>query len=319
MWCKERARTNESAGQRVRSLPYLAGLKEIGQMEIGLGLPTMAPELERGGLSSWARRAEEIGFSSLALNDRLMWGNWSTLPVLAAVATVTDRIGLVTSILLGPLRPPGLLVKDLATIDRLAGPGRLRVGLGVGMRKDDYAAAGVPFDRRGQILDAELAALKEWSLSVGGSGIVGPLPATPGGPPILVGGASDAAIRRAATVDGWNAGGGGPESFAAGAQRVRAAWRAADRAGNPRLMAMVYVSLSGGLEEAEKIFGSYYAFSDERAHAVLEGTATSSDAIRSAVAAYDAAGCDELLLIPCTCQLGEIALIAEAVGTLSGQ
>src|SRR5919107_2171958 len=113
-------------------------------MDIGIGLPNAVRGVDRRGIVDWARRAEEAGFSSLGTIDRLAYPNFESLIALAAAAAVTERVRLVTDILLAPTRPARLLAKQAATIDQLSG-GRLTLGLAVGGRADDFEAVGVDF------------------------------------------------------------------------------------------------------------------------------------------------------------------------------
>lgn len=131
---------------------------------------------------------------------------------------------------------------------------------------------------------------------------------------MLVGVGSDAAIRRAALVDGWVAGGGRPDAFAAGAGRVRAAWSTAGRDGRPRLVALAYGSLLGGSEAAQAVLGSYYGFAGQLAHRVVEGTSTTPASLRSTVGAFEKAGYDELLLFACSADQAESDLVADSLG-----
>src|SRR5215208_4298265 len=119
-------------------------------MNVGIGLPSTIPGVNRESLLTWARKSEERGFSTLGTIDRLVYGNYESLIALAAAAAVTDRIRLTTDILLGPLRGNGaVLAKQAATIDSLSN-GRFTLGIAVGLREDDYAATGTPFDARGR-------------------------------------------------------------------------------------------------------------------------------------------------------------------------
>jgi alkanesulfonate monooxygenase SsuD/methylene tetrahydromethanopterin reductase-like flavin-dependent oxidoreductase (luciferase family) len=177
-------------------------------MEIGIGLPSTIPGVQPNSVIEWARRADRAGFSTLGTVDRVTYGNWEPLVTLAAAPAVTERIRLTTAILLAPLRSnTALFAKQAASIDVLSG-GRLVLGLAVGGREDDFVVSGVDFHHRGRIFDAQLAELRRVWLGERG---VGPVPVTAGGPRIILGGTSDAAIARTVReAEGWIAGGGGP-------------------------------------------------------------------------------------------------------------
>src|SRR2546430_7758106 len=181
-------------------------------MKIGIGLPATIPGTEGKRILDWAKNADSGPFSSLGILDRLVYPNYEALITLAAAAGVTQRIRLMTTVLLAPLRNPALLAKQAASLDALSG-GRLTLGLGIGGREDDYLAASVPFKRRGKLFDAELETLQKiWSgQSLGDTiGPIGPVPTQSGGPEILIGGYSPAAIQR---VGHWGNGfiAGGPD------------------------------------------------------------------------------------------------------------
>ena len=183
-------------------------------MDIGIGLPNGMLGADRRGIVDWARRAEEAGFSSLGTIDRLAYPAFEPLTTLAAAAAVTERIGLLTDILLAPLRSNNaLFAKQAATVDQLS-EGRLTLGLGVGLREDDFEAAGVDYHKRGALFDRQLEdLLRFWA----GEGRVGPAPWNGERPAMLIGGGADVAYQRAAKyADGWTLGGGPPEAFAAG-------------------------------------------------------------------------------------------------------
>src|SRR5437763_5321838 len=73
-------------------------------MKVGIGLPNAVPGTEGGEMRDWAMRAEAAGFATLGTIDRLVYPNHETLIALAYAAAVTERIGLLTSILIAPLR-----------------------------------------------------------------------------------------------------------------------------------------------------------------------------------------------------------------------
>src|SRR3954451_491295 len=125
-------------------------------MDVAIGLPNAVPETTGAQLVEWARRAEARGFSSLGTIDRIVYDNYEVLTALAAAAAVTERIGLCTSVLLGPLRENAVeLAKQALSVHALSG-GRLTLGIGLGGRDDDYAISGIELARRGRRLDAML-------------------------------------------------------------------------------------------------------------------------------------------------------------------
>jgi len=117
-------------------------------MRIGVGLPNAVQNVDRGSIVSWARAAEDAGFSSLAAFDRLTFVNYEPLMALAAAAAVTERVELITDIVLAPLHVnAAMLAKQAATLDHLS-QGRLALGLGVGGNPEDF---GISCRNRGSV------------------------------------------------------------------------------------------------------------------------------------------------------------------------
>ena len=130
-------------------------------MDVSIGLPNAVPGTSGSELVEWARRADARGFKSLGTIDRVVYGNYEPLTALAAAAAVTERIGLCTSVLLGPLRTnQAELAKQALSVHALSG-GRFTLGIGLGAREDDYKASGVDLKGRGQWLDEALERIKE--------------------------------------------------------------------------------------------------------------------------------------------------------------
>jgi alkanesulfonate monooxygenase SsuD/methylene tetrahydromethanopterin reductase-like flavin-dependent oxidoreductase (luciferase family) len=286
-------------------------------VDIGIGLPSTIPGIPGERIAEWATASEAVGFASLGTIDRLVYGNHETIPTLAAAAAVTRQIRLTTAILIAPFRGNGtLLAKQLATIDSISG-GRLTVGIAVGGRPDDYESTATPFHQRGRLFDEQLAELRGvWQQErCGFAGAVGPEPVQAGGPPLLLGGTGDAAFRRMTDYGiGWISGGGGPPMFTAGADRARAAWHEADRDGQPRLAALAYVSLGeDARDHAQRYLLDYYAFLGDFAARIADSALTSAAAVQETAAAFAEAGCDELILFPCSADVVQVDLIAAAV------
>ena len=278
-------------------------------MEIGIGLPTTIRGATREQLLEWARRADAAGFSTLGTIDRLVYPNYEPLIALAGAAAVTERIRLTTSVLLAPLRTNAtLFAKQAASLQALSN-GRLVLGVAVGARPDDFEASGVPLEGRGRRLTEMLEEIKR----VWADGMSPDVSDNP--PTLVVGGTVDAAFRRAAKyADGWIAGGGPPEYFAEGRDKVRAAFTDAGRAEPPRTMSLSYFSLDDDPEaQVRATIGHYYGFLGDYADQIVAGAAKGDEAIRERVRAFDAAECDELILCPASADPEQVDRLAAVV------
>jgi alkanesulfonate monooxygenase SsuD/methylene tetrahydromethanopterin reductase-like flavin-dependent oxidoreductase (luciferase family) len=285
-------------------------------VRIGIGLPNMVPGTSGRRIVQWAADAEAAGFASLSSVDRIVFDNYDTFVALAVAAAVTERIRLNTAVLLGPVRPAGLLAKAAASIDRLS-EGRFDLGLGVGNRPDDYEAGGADFHHRGRILDAQIEEmLSIWAgASRGTAGRIGPTPHTPGGPPLLFGGTSAATWNRVALYGtGWIGGLGDPDDFASMSEQLDNAWDTAGREGKPRRLMLRYFALGADASSHVAAFmDSYYAYAPFKA-SLVSGTGTSEKQLCEIADSYAAVGCEEMLLFPCSSGRDQVGLLAEALG-----
>ncbi len=230
-------------------------------MDFGLHLGTRGAAGSPDGMAALARHAEKLGYAYLGFSDHVVFTRASSsqypyspdgkhpvigtgfcleqLSCLTYVAAITERIRLLTSVMVGPHRPAILAAKTLGTVDVLS-KGRLTVGLGVGWLAEEIAAlSGPPYEKRGAAsnelirafrelwtqddprLDGEFVTLKDL--------VFEPKPIQKPHPPIWVGGEGTAARRRAARLgDGWyptirnpNVPLGTPEAFSAAVADVR--------------------------------------------------------------------------------------------------
>jgi alkanesulfonate monooxygenase SsuD/methylene tetrahydromethanopterin reductase-like flavin-dependent oxidoreductase (luciferase family) len=285
-------------------------------VQIGIGLPNPVLEVPGHLPVAWARRAEERGFSSLATIDRIAYPSYDSLTVLAAAAAGTERVGLITNILLGPVYNPVLLAKVTATIDQLSG-GRLTLGLGVGGRPDDFQATGQSFADRGRRFDTDVELLhRAWA----GEPVAGsPFPVGPsttrGRIPLVIGGQPQLAAPRAARWDaGYTLGGAPPEMAAGAISEFKKAWEQAGGTGQPRVLALTYFSL-GEEHTAESLHNlrSYYGFLGDWAEQVAGGASRTPEAVKETADAFEAAGVDELIFDPTVADLDQVDRLADAV------
>jgi alkanesulfonate monooxygenase SsuD/methylene tetrahydromethanopterin reductase-like flavin-dependent oxidoreductase (luciferase family) len=274
-------------------------------VEIGIGIPNSVRGATGQLLLDWAPRAEAAGFSSLGTIGRIAYPTYEELTVFAAAGAVTERIRFVTDILLAPTRSAAELAKQAASVQELTG-GRLTLGLGVGGREDDFRLAGREFAGRGKVFDRQLADLRR---AFAGE------PLLEGSRPVVPDAAIGGVIRR--TVEfgvGWTAGGAPAAMVAPFVERIRAAWRDAGREGSPRMVALNYFSLGDTEERSRNYLLDYYGiFGPETASMIASSAHRSPEALREAVAAFEEAGFDELILDPTVPELAQVDLLAEVV------
>ena len=285
-------------------------------MRIALGLPSRIAGASGELMLEWAIRAELGPFSSLAVTDRVVSAALEPLAVLAAVAGASKRIGLMTSVVIGPTRETTLLARQAATIDMLSN-GRLTLGVGIGVRESDYLATGFDFHRRGRRVDEQLAVLRRlWAgerLSEN-VGAIGPSPMRRGGPELLIGGYVPAVVRRIAHWgDGYMAPGGGePQSLLKMWREIETAWREAGRPGKPRWVGASYYALGPKAEEqAWRYIEANYGYDPELAARRLKGLPATRAALADAIRRQADMGVDEFILRPCAEELEQMDRLAE--------
>lgn len=193
-------------------------------MKVGVNLLNFGPGAEPDVLARWAGLVEDLGYHLLMTSDhvaitpdvqeRYPAPFYEPFTMLGWLAALTRRVELGTTVIILPYRHPLETARAMATADRLSG-GRLIFGVGVGWARQEFEALGLPFHRRGAMADDYLAAIKAcWThdqASYSGPFVTfrdvhtAPRPARAPHPPIWVGGATDAALRRAVRhADGWH-------------------------------------------------------------------------------------------------------------------
>ena len=284
-------------------------------MQIGIGIPNSVVGTTGAQLLEWARRADRAGFSSLASIGAVSYPSYEELTTFAAAGAVTERIRFVSNVLIAPARSAAELAKQAATVQQIT-DGRLTLGLGVGWRESDYILTGRDFGTRGRDFDTQLADLRRaWRGEAlrDGTRPSAPDPG-PGGVPLLIGGMTEAAIRRVVEHGvGWTAGGLPPEAMAPFIERVRSAWRE-KREGAPRLVGLAYFSLGDTESASRGYLLDYYRFLGAEMAEMIAGSALRTpEAVRGALQAYAGVGLDELILDPTVSDPGQVDLLADVV------
>ena len=283
-------------------------------MNIGIGLPATIPGISGGLIKEWAICAESGPFSTLGIVDRIVYPNHEPMVSLAAAAAVTERISLMTTVLLAPLRNHVVLAKQAATLQSISN-GRFNLGLGIGIRKDDFDAAGVEYSGRGKRLENQINVIRAiWSGDTSSLGHREVGPQVEKAPKIIMGAFVDKALIRVGRIaDGYLAGPDGPAEVERKFSLVTSSWEASGKQGKPKLVGGVYYAL-GDLERGKEYMRHYYDFVlDETDWSVESMMVQDANSIKNLIADFESIGMDELIFHPCVPELDEINRLAEII------
>ncbi|OBF95018.1 luciferase [Mycobacterium sp. 852002-51152_SCH6134967] len=287
-------------------------------------LPVMEADLDAETLRTWARVIDGGPFSSLCWGERIAFDNPHSLTLLGAVAAWTDRVRLVTTVVVPQLHDPVMLAKALATGDLLCG-GRLTVGLGVGGREEDYRAVGA--DPAGQTMrgmaDRVAVMRRVWAGEKVTESVlpVGPAPVQSGGPRLLVGTIGPKTVRSAAQ---WADGLAGTtldldvdrqnELF----DVARGAWAEAGKPA-PHLATSFWFAIGEGDQPREQVhrhlrrYMNWIPADVVDAMAPMTGWAGTERELLDVLRRFEDIGTDEIHLIPTSSDVDQVRKIAEVV------
>ena len=290
-------------------------------------MPVMEPDLDADVLRNWAQTVDDGPFSSLCWGERIAFGNPEALTLLGALAAWTQRVPLITTVVVPQLHDPVLLAKSLATGDMLSG-GRLTVGVGVGGRHEDYHAVGAdPATQTMRDMARRVAVMKQvWSGEKVTDSVVpvGPRPVQRGGPRLLVGTIGPKTLRHASS---WADGLAGitldldvakqDELFEVG----RSAWKEAGKPA-PHLATSFWFALGDQADARAQIhrhlrhYMNWIPVEFVDAMAPTTGWAGSEDQLAEVLRGFAAVGTSEVHLIPTSSDLGQLRAVAELVADL---
>ncbi|MCW2651616.1 MAG: hypothetical protein QOE41_3875 [Mycobacterium sp.] len=290
-------------------------------------MPVMEPDLDAATLEEWAKAIDDGPFASLCFGERIAFDNPETLTLLGALAAWTHRVRLVTTVVVPQLHDPVMLAKALATSDMLSG-GRLTVGIGVGGRHEDYHAVSAdPAIQTMRDMAERVAVMKRvWLGEKVTESVcpVGPPPAQPGGPALLVGTMGPRTVRSAAA---WADGLAGTtldldvdkvdELF----EVARTSWAQAGKP-KPRLTTSFWFALGSDGSAREQIhqhLRRYMNWIPPRyvdAMSPTTGWTGTEDELLAVLRRFADIGADEVHLIPTSSDGVQLRRVADAVGDL---
>jgi len=293
-------------------------------VQIGMTLPVMEPNLDAATLTSWARVVDGGPFASLCWGERIAFENPDSLTLLGSMAALTDRVRLVTTVIVPQLHDPVMLAKALATGDMLSG-GRLTVGLGVGGREEDYRAVGAePATQTMRDMADRVAIMKRvWAGEKITESVlpVGPSPVQSGGPQLLVGTIGPKTLRSAAT---WAEGLAGTTlDLDVDKQNelydvARAAWAEAGKP-KPHLATSFWFALGNGEEARAQVhrhlrrYMNWIPAEFVDAMAPTTGFAGTDEELLDALRRFEDIGTDEVHLIPTSSNIDQLRRVADVV------
>lgn len=284
-------------------------------MKIGICLPYMKAGLTRDDYLAWFRRVDQGPFHSISCGERVHGPSYDMRVILSAAAAVTTRVEITPTLYVLPMHSAARVAKEVATLDILSGGRLKKMVVGYGGREKDYQAVGASFKGRYGRMDTQVAEMRRvWAQQelVDGAGAIGPAPIQPGGPTILAGAMGPKSIARcAAWADGLYAWSGNGESkelqntFA----MADAAWERAGRASKPyRLGGFWYTLADDGQQKLYDYVYEYLAIAGPEIATMMAKSVhrSSADAIAGALDNAEAAGCEEVFMVPATAELTEI-------------
>lgn len=293
-------------------------------MKIGICLPYMKAGLTRQDYLDWFRRVDEGPFHSISCGERVHGPTYDMRVVLSAAAIATERVEITPTLYVLPMHAAARVAKEVATLDILSG-GRVRqIVVGYGGREKDYEAMGAAFKGRYGRMDDQVAEMRRvWNGEeiIAGGGEIGPPPTQANGPRILAGAMGPKSIARCAQwADGlyaWSGNGEQSEltnAFGMGDN----AWQSAQRETAPyRLGGFWYTLADDGQRKLYDYVYNYLAIAGPEIATMMAESVhrSSADAVREALDNAEAAGCEELFMVPATAELSEIDRLADLLAS----
>ncbi|MFT6368257.1 MAG: alkanesulfonate monooxygenase SsuD [Bacteroidia bacterium] len=240
--------------------------------------------------------------------------------ILAAAAVTTNKVEITPTLYVLPMHSAAAVAKEVATLDILSGGRVKKVAVGYGGREKDYQALEASFKGRYGRMDRQVEQMKKiWAGEeiIEGGGAIGPTPTQEGGPQLLAGAMGPKSIERCAQwADGlyaWS-GNGDKEELKRTFAMADAAWERAERASAPyRLGGFWYTLADDGQQKLYDYVYEYLAIAGPEIATMMAESVhrSSADAIVEGLDNAEAAGCEEVFLVPATADLVEVDALCD--------
>jgi alkanesulfonate monooxygenase SsuD/methylene tetrahydromethanopterin reductase-like flavin-dependent oxidoreductase (luciferase family) len=289
-------------------------------MKVGVCLPYMKAGLSRADYLAWFKAIDEGPFHALSCGERIHGPTYDMRVVLAAAAMATTRVEITPTLYVLPMHSATRVAKEIATMDILSGGRVNSIAVGYGGREKDYEAVGAKFKGRYGRMDRQIEEMRRvWRGEeiVEGGGMIGPTPTNTSGPRLLAGAMGPTSIERCAQwADGlyaWS-GNGEEEELSRTFKMADDAWERAGRTQAPyRMGGFWYTLADGGQQKLYDYVYEYLAIAGPEIATMMAESVhrSSSDTVLAALDSAEAAGCEELFMVPATADLAEVDRLSE--------
>jgi len=280
----------------------------------------MKAGLDRDDYLAWFRAIDDGPFHAVSCGERVHGPTYDMRVVLSAAAAVTQRVEITPTLYVLPMHSATRVAKEITTLDILSGGRVASVAVGYGGREKDYAALGARFEGRYGRMDRQVEEMRRvWRGEeiVDGGGVIGPTPRDPAGPRLLAGAMGPKSIERCSRwADGlyaWS-GNGETQELANTFDMAEQAWQRSGRERAPyRMGGFWYTLAENGQQKLYDYVYEYLAIAGPEIATMMAESVhrSSADAVREGLDNAEAAGCEELFLVPATAELREIDRLSE--------
>ncbi|MEP4148224.1 MAG: LLM class flavin-dependent oxidoreductase [Halioglobus sp.] len=284
-------------------------------MKIGICLPYMKAGLNRDDYLAWFRAIDQGPFHSLSCGERVHGPTFDMRVLLSGAAIATERVEITPTLYVLPMHSAARVAKEIATLDMLSGGRVNNVAVGYGGREKDYEAVNAKFIGRYGRMDRQIKEIQQiWNGEeiIEGGGFIGPEPTWAQPPRLLAGAMGPKSIGRCAEwADGlyaWS-GNGEADELERTFNMAEQAWDRANREQAPyRLGGFWYTLADEGQRKLYDYVYEYLAIAGPEIATMMAESVhrNSADAVLQALDNAEAAGCEELFMVPATAELVEI-------------